>query len=190
MPCMAIANTCSACCFNCFAPFQPIAGSQSSASLLSRAVQTLWMCHCPSCSILEMSSIDSYFSNLRLWFLSPSFVTALKALSRTATCLLGFPWKGKIFSACFLKTSSAVSLQETPTNTAAYPIPFWEHPGLSSSHPQHHKHPQQAYRPFLFWYVSSRMLVLGWELSPVYAVIQVAGGEGNHAPHSFCWSSQ
>lgn len=68
-------------------------------------------------------------------------------------------------------------------------FPSWEHPGLSSSHPQHHKHPQQAYRLFLFWCVPSRMLVLGWEPSPVCAVIQVAGGEGNHAPHSFCWSS-
>lgn len=47
---------------------------------------TFWKC----------SSIDSYFSNLRMWFLSPSFVTALKALCRTATCLLAFPWKGKI----------------------------------------------------------------------------------------------
>lgn len=44
---------------------------------------------------------------------------------------------------------------------------FWEHPGLSSSHLQDHKHAQQAYRLFLFWCVSSRMLVFGWKVSCV-----------------------
>lgn len=69
MPCMAVAYTCLAHCLNCITPFQPTAGSPSLASILSHAVKTLRMCHCPSCDLLEMQ---------RAWllFLKPETVVS------------------------------------------------------------------------------------------------------------------
>lgn len=155
---MAVANTCSARCLNCFPPFQPLLAlsprpacspvlSKPCGCITALAV-TFWKC----------VSIDSYFLNPRLWFLSLGFVTALNALSRIATCLLRFPWKGKIVLLASLKHVLLDSLKHDLLYHCkkSQPIllptlfPFWEHPGLSSSHPQHHKHPQQAYRLFLF----------------------------------------
>ena len=191
MPYMAVANTCFAQCLNYITPFQPTAGPQSLATQLSHTVKTLQMCHCSSCDLLEMQRAWLLF--LELWFLSLNFVTTLKILSRTDTCLAGFSWKGKIVLLASLKHLSAVVLARNPNQYCCLPcclVPgnILVCPvlclGITSilSKPTH--------CVFVLMCMSSRMLVSGWKLSPVCIVIQLAGGEGSHAPYSFCRSSQ
>lgn len=140
----------------------------------------------------KCSEVDSYFLNLRLWFLSLNFVTTLKTLSRTATCLAGFPWKGKIVLLAFLKHFSAMILARNPNQYCCLPCYLVSGNILIclvlclgiTSIPR-----KPTHCVLVLMCTSSRMLVSGWKLSPVCTVIQLAG-EGSYAPYSFCRSSQ
>lgn len=103
------------------------------ALLLSSPLLTVspWPTSCPTllkpcgCALADVfwkcSEADSYFLNLRLWFLSLNFVTNFKTSSRTATCLAGFHWKGKIVLLASLKHLSAMMLARNPKRYCCLP---------------------------------------------------------------------
>lgn len=110
-----------------------------------------------------------------------NFVTTLKALSRAATCLVGFPWKGKIVLLPSWQHLSAMMLAANPNQCRCLPG-FFEHPDLSGSLPWHHKHLQQAYTLWFCSHVCAIQYAGVWLKTPPVHTVMLVGGEGICAP--------
>lgn len=171
-------------------PLLALSPWQASCPILSK--------HCGCTTALALifwkcSEVDSSFSNLRLWFLSLNFMTTLRTSSRTATCLAGFPWKGKIVLLASLKHLSAMMVARNPNQYCCLLCYLVSGNILiclvlclgTTNRPS-----KPTHCVFVLMCTSSRMLVSDGELSPVCTVTQLAGGEGSYASYSFCGSSQ
>lgn len=162
---MALINALHGCCKRLFWPLTALLLSLSPWPTWSPTLSEPVECATALAGIFwKCSKVHSYFLNLRLWFHALNFVTTLKTLSRTVTCLAGFPWKGKIVLVASLKLLSALMLARNLNQYCCLPCCLVSGDNLIClvlclcitsipSKPTHHV--------FVWMCMSSRMLVSG-----------------------------